>query len=1251
MSKKFSVGSLSEKLGFIRRQIKALYETLSIPKENQRVKGRKGSLIELTRELDRLRKKESRALKAKKIKSKVARRIRTPLPGSRQLDDRLELFKEASRLAKARGVRIKKLADKGSSAEFFRRQIRELKKREKKYNVHIVAKYNFGTRARPLLSDVDIQFSTSAFSKREIREKIDSLRESWQVDQQNIIDGKTNWIFDSYVSIDIVRVRESQLVVQPMLGTKWNYQLLGDIDKININAGKCVPDYLLYEFSRSKGNFKHMTRENIIALLGGDKNGYTTEDIIILAKQSNYISVHALSPMLEVFEHYRAKEHTRINLCFIVNNSHCYPIIDKTFKDQIIYKNKLDLGKFKFDVSYDNHKYYESETSFLDAEKEENKVCLVESNNLSKLAKKVMDKTKSIIQGMKFYYHTLTSFEHPDGYIVESAKDYFLRKEVCLFLRKQYKTDEFIFRNQTWTTISYNLFQYGFDDLQKSRLSDELEDIYEKYPVGPYMKKISNTKFDRKTCFGFDICKSYTSVLLNNTDDFPIFTPLDEVKPISQLIDWIEDDRFIDWVAGEYYIKRTIKMARNTIVLNKGFYPLNLTRYALDNGYIKFDDITHFIKASTSLKANHFNKFVEYCFHMDIFSDSIQFQKGKRENMKTVNEYISKSLVNYMTGYLNKKYSISEKGCITDSYKMACGTFMEENKKGNDCFINKIKDLYIIRSTTKRKILETSSPIWRHIICGGIMNLDKMHSKLTDENSIVISYKVDAIMIKNPKADYKQEIVKKKDKKIGDIVRESWSVSGKLIDIDSRPTYIHKEKIWIEKSYNHSEEAFNELKEGSYIIYGISGSGKSTILSKLIQSQPERKAKVLCFTNKAVTVLKKKGIKDVSTFDSIFYNKDTKKRDYLLGCRFLSKYDDIYGDEYGMNSWRYMDFLYMLKKAGKNIRLFGDENQCSPIEEYSPPRTKTNTSKLYDYKNSLFVKNLCDCRCYCVDYLPQYGRYDDKLHKVVKYLLKHEKLHKSCKDKTIKVNLAKNIAYTNKKCDEINNKCIEQFKSSNNRNFTTCKNKYWQEGMPIISNINSKINKINRSEMYTIETINTHKKIIKLKNNNAEFDFNYITDNFSHGFCVTVHRMQGDEIADEYNIYQIWMMSKELLYTAIGRGTKFDNVHFEYNSKIFCKERVYDKSVIIPPSKKKIIKKIIEKNKKTKIQVIQDVHVNKFRFAEFNIKEYEDSYSISYRKEGKRKFKRVRFGKKITKEQAFEKITKIRDKLRKANKL
>ena len=95
-----------------------------------------------------------------------------------------------------------------------------------------------------------------------------------------------------------------------------------------------------------------MTRNKIVELLGGVKDdGYTTVDIMKIVSSSNYISMNALNPMLKVFEHHLAKNTSRINLCFIVNNAHCYPILDSD------YKNKISSHYYNFLILFQSFFY------------------------------------------------------------------------------------------------------------------------------------------------------------------------------------------------------------------------------------------------------------------------------------------------------------------------------------------------------------------------------------------------------------------------------------------------------------------------------------------------------------------------------------------------------------------------------------------------------------------------------------------------------------------------------------------------------------------------------------------------------------------------------------------------------------------------------------------------------------------------------------------------------------------------------
>ena len=75
---------------------------------------------------------------------------------------------------------------------------------------------------------------------------------------------------------------------------------------------------------------------------------------------------------------------------------------------------------------------------------------------------------------------------------------------------------------------------------------------------------------------GFDVCKSYSSVLLNNKVDFPIFQQFDEVQ---------EFNISLKLCPGEYYISKALKLTLG-IVLSRGWYPLNMILFGISRGCI-----------------------------------------------------------------------------------------------------------------------------------------------------------------------------------------------------------------------------------------------------------------------------------------------------------------------------------------------------------------------------------------------------------------------------------------------------------------------------------------------------------------------------------------------------------------------------------------------------------------------------------------------------------------------------------------
>ena len=124
------------------------------------------------------------------------------------------------------------------------------------------------------------------------------------------------------------------------------------------------------------------------------------------------------------------------------------------------------------------------------------------------------------------------------------------------------------------------------------------------------------------------------------------------------------------------------------------------------------------------------------------------------------------------------------------------------------------------------------------------------------------------------------------------------------------------------------------------------------------------------------------------------------------------------------------------------------------------------------------------------------------------------------------------------------------------------------KGMPLICNINNRDFNIWNSQKFTV--VNIVGNIITLKNNSndkqVELDLNYVTGentkngstdkNFDYGFCITVYRYQGGTIKTDYNIYDVESMTREEFYTAISRGIKPENIHFNYTDKYFFKSSI-----------------------------------------------------------------------------------------------
>lgn len=122
-----------------------------------------------------------------------------------------------------------------------------------------------------------------------------------------------------------------------------------------------------------------------------------------------------------------------------------------------------------------------------------------------------------------FLYHNKNTFVLND--------EYETRKEIRDKLFRKYYTDDFIWSNQSYTSLASCLFKQMCGCLSESQYNDQTREILDaNYPralqwcsTGKQPKNLTNA----------DINKCYPSILLNNEHQIPVYTIHDIIVPYS----------------------------------------------------------------------------------------------------------------------------------------------------------------------------------------------------------------------------------------------------------------------------------------------------------------------------------------------------------------------------------------------------------------------------------------------------------------------------------------------------------------------------------------------------------------------------------------------------------------------------------------------------------------------------------------------------------------------------------------------
>ncbi|XP_068692468.1 uncharacterized protein [Montipora foliosa] len=792
----------------------------------------------------------------------------------------------------------------------------------------------------------------------------------------------------------------------------------------------------------------------------------------------------------------------------MVKDHHCYPITDEKLKLTATKANQGgcdNLLKYMTEMKWTrNHEFVHKLNKFEDIhelDKKDNIIVLPEDVKMMQAIDAYINSTCYYVEYLHWNNNGILDgfIDHRNNMFLLND-EYDIRKSICDKLHDLYKTHDFKWMNQTFTSLATALFRQTCGYLPQSTYNVHTREMLDDYY--PRALQWCTTEDIPDDVINIDICKSYPNILLNNRTPIPVYSIHDVVEPFQCRSDLRK--------CGEFYIEETILYNYGTpLKIEAGFYSGDLISYLVDELNMSEKQIKYKITTKKALKPDTFKPFIKHIF-------------------ETFPENEAKRLANSFIGDLGRKYNKINTGFTCTEYDTAMACWTQGIKDGRNIIIDSYNEIYLIKEQKCERLFTDNTSVNRFVVSQAILKCLMLIRKCYGPKSALYAYNTDGIFITNPRC-----ILKNKK----DVTFEIKNI-GQAYITDTPCVYF--ERHYRENMDYNSYEA--KIGEGS-IYSGQAGSGKTTELCKMVMKTDN--PLVLSFTNKAVQNVKERLRKMdydpdnvCHTFDSYFCEWD--KCSIETNLKDL-KVKTVFIDEFSMvpNKW-----ITMIYKAfilyGTKVYMFGDPNQCSPVE--------SGSQISYNYLRSKTVRQMCS-EIVTLEYIEDSCRYDKKTHMVLDEFLKNGKLVKNFSP--INKNLFKNICYLNKTRIEVNTHCCNKFAedkeyeevvfkyNDKNEEYKVC------AGMPVMATENMKDREIFNTMEFEIQSVS--EDLFEI--DGQEFDLCTFSKSFIPSFCVTVHKCQGVDIKEPYNIHDVEKMDKKLLYTALSRTTKFNYLHLS-NKKL-----------------------------------------------------------------------------------------------------
>lgn len=958
-----------------------------------------------------------------------------------------------------------------------------------------------------------------------------------------------------------------------------------NLKKRRNRVGKYLRHHIIEQFCIIK-EFKSNVREKKHEYI--KKVGITPNDILKWVKQFGHdeISLYIIDPLNNVFLDYHPKN-ALVALFIKVNNDHTYLISDSSKKAQLREKNRITN-----EVFFDNDKIYDVDVIQLDKlkdkiEKKDEKYIIINDSWMN-VVNEYITLSNTMITEFNTSGDGISEFEDlKNDKIILIREDYEEVNGILIELNKypeELYQKHIKYHGQSIGKIAIDLSKFFIGDIPKSSFnmncleyinqfkSPTLVESYD-YQIPENVKKIS-----------YDINGAHSYAKCNLLDDIPIFEIHDTISKFDKNVDEV--------VNGLYHIEG-FYLLKNMIWIPEGFYNNGFVNWLLDNQIISLDNIIEKYVATTKIDKNIFKNMTEFLFN--------------KLSYKT-----AKILSNTHTGLQGRKYSKNTIGFFTQSNEMS-----KCMHKDGFYPISIKKDLYFTRKYSKTLLRKNNNPIYKSIIERSIVTLYDSIKKISNENTIITGIRTDAIYGFNFNKIGTTFIDKDTNgnfNKLGQLKIEKYNppTCGVRNDepVKITPLCETLQSEFIMKTQNDLENiTFNverEIKNDdisddekedekedeltSCLIVGRAGVGKTYTIKNMTEKLKKLKLKtpwgkydfkVISFTNKNVDNLKSYGIECAETIDKALFETN---QDGERVCKYKNKeldFNVLFIDEiYNVHN-HHLNTIYdlWLKNPELKIFAFGDKNQCPPVEIQGD----NSHGVIYDYDLSQAFFDMFENKVE-LKFNSQKSRYDKKLYDASNDVLnnkipKFKKIDESKCDRF--------LCKMNKTVDKKNMLIMNRIKGGDGFKLVKRKtgsaslltNIKLEKGSPLVPYKNSK--QFYNNEEFTYikkDTKNVH--LNKTSNNKTLIlpiiDFQ---KNFIPCYAMTVNRCQGSKIDGHFMICDTHLMSKNLLYTAITRGTAYKYVHLDTKIKKI-ENVVYESCVkinIFNKIKKGYIYKIVNK--------------------------------------------------------------------------